>query len=73
MTKKDKNSADGKTSEKAHFDDSGGKIRDEELGAQEKVLAEVAAEEGNESPLREGSEKEKSSRGSRDDIRPVKM
>jgi len=73
MTKKDKNSADGKTSEKAHFDDSGGKIRDEELGAQEKVLAEVAAEKGNESPLREGSEKEKSSRGSREDIRPVKM
>lgn len=51
MRKKDENSADGKTSEKAHFTQD---KKDEEvgsgLGANEKVLEEVAVEPGHESP-----------------------
>ncbi|KAJ4382210.1 hypothetical protein N0V86_002542 [Didymella sp. IMI 355093] len=77
LKKKNKDSADGKTSEKRHL---GGhqegdemrppeKGRDEEEGAVEKVLEEVAAEEGNESPLH-GDRSEKSSQ---EDIRPVKV
>lgn len=78
MVKKDKNSADGKTAEVAHHTRA---VRgDEELGADEKVVAELAAEEGNESPLEEekksyGVEEEsEKSRGSsgEDDIRPAK-
>jgi hypothetical protein len=53
MIKKDKDSADGKTADKEMH----GRIvpRDEEVGvdANEKVLQEVAAEEGHESPLRD--------------------
>jgi predicted MFS family arabinose efflux permease len=51
MKKKDPNSADGKTSEKTHFHD--GKVRDEEMGAEKKMLEEVAAEPRNESALAE--------------------
>lgn len=78
MVKKDKNSADGKTAEVAHHTRA---VRgDEELGADEKVVAELAAEEGNESPLEEekksyGVEEEsEKSRGlsGEDDIRPAK-
>lgn len=76
--KKDKTSADGKTAEQALHD---AEVKgDEELGAQEKVLEELAAEGGNESPSRGGSDlenvtdlSEKSRRSSgEDDIRPVK-
>jgi hypothetical protein len=70
MRKKDPNSADGKTSEKTHFHE--GKIRDEETGAQEKVLEEVAAEPGNESPLNE-DEKVGSLNSSKDEIRLAKI
>jgi predicted MFS family arabinose efflux permease len=71
MVKKNKDSADGKTSEKTHFEN--GKIRDEEkgIGAEGRVLAEVAAEPRNESPLG-GDEEEKSSKSSKDEIRQVK-
>jgi hypothetical protein len=68
MKKKDPNSADGKTSEKTHFHE--GKVRDEEMGAEKKVLQEMAADAGNESPLGESSE---SSRNSRDEIRGAKI
>ncbi|KAF1921159.1 major facilitator superfamily domain-containing protein [Ampelomyces quisqualis] len=68
MRKKDLNSADGKTSEKTHFHN--GRVRDEESGAEKKALAEVAAEEGNESPLR--GEEEESSRITKDEIKPAK-
>ncbi|KAF3049768.1 hypothetical protein E8E11_007501 [Didymella keratinophila] len=59
LKKRNKDSADGKTSEKRHLggqQEGGGtglpqKGRDEEEGAVEKVLEEVAAEDGNESPL----------------------
>jgi MFS family permease len=67
--KKNKDSADGKTSEKAHFG-ANGKIRDEEEGAVEKVLEEIAAEDGNESPLHADARSEKSS--GEDAIRSVK-
>jgi predicted MFS family arabinose efflux permease len=72
MVKKNKDSADGKTSEKTHF--KNGKIRDEEkgIGAEGRVLAEVAAEPRNESPLG-GDEEEKSSTSSKDEIRQVKL
>lgn len=53
MRKKDPNSADGKTAEA--FGHVGN--RDEEAGVQEKVLDEVAAEPGNESPLHPRGEK----------------
>jgi hypothetical protein len=69
MRKKDPNSADGKTSEKTHFHE--GKVRDEEMGAEKKVLSEMAAEEGNESPL--GEDMEKSSKSSKDEIKSAKM
>lgn len=69
MRKKDPNSADGKTSEKTHFHE--GKVRDEEMGAEKEVFEEVAAEEGNESPLG-GDEKGTSSRSSKDEIRPAR-
>jgi hypothetical protein len=69
MRKKDPNSADGKTSEKTHFHN--GKIRDEESGAGKKVLEEVAAEEGNQSPLRD--EEKESSRSSREEIKSAKI
>ncbi|CAO2647860.1 Nn.00g087820.m01.CDS01 [Neocucurbitaria sp. VM-36] len=78
MIKKDKNSADGKTAEKAmHGREETG---DEEMGAQEKVLEELAAEEGNESPVHRGSLKEKDNKSDKstrssmeDQIRPVKV
>lgn len=81
MLKKDKSSADGKTAEVAHHT----KIerKDEELGAEEKVFAELTAEEGNEDPLKEEGRSsdiekerisEKSGRSSGEDvIRPVKV
>lgn len=69
LKKKNKDSADGKTSEKAHFC-ANGKIRDEEEGAVEKVLEEIAAEDGNESPLHADARSEKSSK--EDVIQPVK-
>ena len=76
MIKKDKNSADGKTADKAMHGPQ--EARDEEisgdLGPNEKVLEEVAAEAGNESPLREGSMQEKSGRSSSEkEIRSHKM
>jgi predicted MFS family arabinose efflux permease len=70
MRKKDPNSADGKTTEKTHFHE--GKIRDEEMGAEKQVLAEIAAEPGNESPL-DADEKDQSSKNSNDEIRPAKI
>lgn len=59
MIKKDKDSADGKTADKEMHGRNVAK--DEEVGvdANEKVLAEVAAEEGHESPLRDGDGSEK--------------
>ncbi|ORY14313.1 major facilitator superfamily domain-containing protein [Clohesyomyces aquaticus] len=83
MIKKDKGSADGKTAEVAHHTKEGGK--DEEDGgkglcAEERVLAELAADGQHEVPLKDESEvekekvSEKSGRSSReDDIRPVKI
>jgi len=56
MKKKDKNSADGKTAETPHWERRG-QTQDEELGATEKVLEEVAAEKDNGSPLRNQSER----------------
>jgi predicted MFS family arabinose efflux permease len=79
IRKKDPNSADGKTAEKMHYGDSGGKRQDEEMGAVDKVLEEIAAEEENESPLHDEKDEEKSSgvrRGrtsSGDHARPVKI
>ncbi|KAF2687520.1 MFS general substrate transporter [Lentithecium fluviatile CBS 122367] len=76
FTKKDLRSADGKTAEVGHLGER--ERGDEEMGAEEKVLAEVTADEENESPLKEGSDaeetsrSEKSERSSEDDIRPVK-
>jgi predicted MFS family arabinose efflux permease len=68
LRKKNKNSADGKTTE------TGNLVRhekkDEEEGAAEKGLEELAAEDGNESPLRGDRESEKS--GTEDVIRSVK-
>ncbi|KAJ4305101.1 hypothetical protein N0V90_000631 [Kalmusia sp. IMI 367209] len=63
FNKKDKTSADGKTAEVANAIQAGGN-GDEEMGAEGKVLDEVVANEGNESPLKEGSEKEKESEAS---------
>ncbi|KAH6872927.1 major facilitator superfamily domain-containing protein [Alternaria rosae] len=59
MIKKDKDSADGKTADKEMHGRN--VARDEEMGvdANEKVLEEVAAEEGHESPLRDGDGSEK--------------
>jgi len=59
MIKKDKDSADGKTADKEMHGRN--VIRDEEMGvdANEKVLEEVAAEEGHESPLKDGDGSEK--------------
>ncbi|KAF2712102.1 MFS general substrate transporter [Pleomassaria siparia CBS 279.74] len=83
MIKKNKSSADGKTVETAHHTEE--QRGDEELGAEEKVLEELAAEGGHEHPLREESEaekeKEKSSEKSEkserssgeDGIKPVKI
>ncbi|KAH7380773.1 major facilitator superfamily domain-containing protein [Pyrenochaeta sp. MPI-SDFR-AT-0127] len=77
MIKKDKNSSDGKTTETAMH--SGETEKDEEMGAQEKVLEEVAAEE-NKSSLHDGSLKEKEEGGEKsrrssgeNAIRPVKV
>jgi predicted MFS family arabinose efflux permease len=70
MKKKDPNSADGKISETTHLKDN--KISDEEMGAEKRMLEEVSAEAGNESPLA-GDEKKTSSRSSRDDIRATKL
>jgi hypothetical protein len=54
MRKKDKDSADGKTKNTAMY---AREKTDEETGgdANRRVLQEVAAEEGHESPLRDGS------------------
>ncbi|KAF1841907.1 MFS general substrate transporter [Cucurbitaria berberidis CBS 394.84] len=78
MIKKDKNSADGKTAEKEMHGREG--TGDEELGAREKVLEELAAEERNESPLHSGGLKEKESNSDKSDtssldgqIRPIKV
>jgi predicted MFS family arabinose efflux permease len=70
MKKKDPNSADGKISDTTHLNEN--KISDEEMGAEKKVLEEVSAEEGNQSPLG-GDEKKTSSRSSRDEIRVAKL
>ena len=74
MIKKDKNSADGKTADSAmHIRDV---EKDAELGMNKEVLEEIAAKEGNESPLHPGSsvKEKKSARSSReDDIRPIKV
>jgi hypothetical protein len=62
MIKKDKDSADGKTADKAMH---GPNVpRDEEVGvgANEKVLQEVAAEQGHESPLRSENGSEENSK-----------
>jgi predicted MFS family arabinose efflux permease len=78
MIKKNKGSADGKTTEVAHHTEGGIGQKDEEmgqaeLGAEEKVLEEVAAESGNEEPLHEkGSEKSGRSSGE-GEIRAVKV
>jgi predicted MFS family arabinose efflux permease len=59
MIKKDKNSADGKTADKEMHGRE--EVRDEEVGgidANEKVLQEVAAKEGHESPLADGGVKD---------------
>lgn len=56
LRKKDQGSADGKTVEKGNLVRH---QRDEEEGPVEKVLEEVAAEDGNESPLRESKESSK--------------
>ncbi|EAT84684.2 hypothetical protein HBH56_047510 [Parastagonospora nodorum] len=69
MKKKDPNSADGKTSEQTHFHE--GKVRDEEMGAEKRVLGELAAEEGNESPLSE-EQSDRSPKSSKDVITLVK-
>jgi predicted MFS family arabinose efflux permease len=66
MRKKDPNSSDGKTSEKTHAHVN--KIRDEEMGAEKKVLEEVAAEPGNMSPL-DVDEKGQSSKSSNSEIK----
>jgi predicted MFS family arabinose efflux permease len=82
MKKVDKNSADGKTAEVAHHT-----RKEEGLGALEKAEVEVAAEHGNEAPLKGGGDgvsevekdrgshvSEKSGRWSaEDEIRPAKM
>lgn len=78
MIKKNKSSADGKTSEVAHHTEGVKRGKDEEMGgqevgAEEKRLEEVAAECGNEEPLHEDrSEKSRSSSG-KEGIRTVKM
>lgn len=76
--KMDKGSADGRTAERAMHVREEEVGRDEEVGAEEKALEEVAAEPGNESPLRAGSEiekeaSEKSRSSGEDGIRPVKV
>lgn len=78
MIKKDKNSADGKTADAAMHGRS--EQRDEEIGAEEKVLEQVAPEMENESPLRprsitvEENSGEKSLKSSCEDvIRPEKL
>jgi predicted MFS family arabinose efflux permease len=68
MRKKDLNSADGKTSEGALL--HAGKVRDEDTGAEKKVLEEVAAEPGNMSPL-DIDEKGQSSKSSDNEITPA--
>lgn len=80
MIKKDKNSADGKTSEKAMHGQKETKDEEAGVGAEEKVPEELAAEVHDQSPLQDGSTKEKESsvgksgRSSLDDgIRPVKV
>jgi predicted MFS family arabinose efflux permease len=70
MRKKDPNSANGKTSEKTRFHE--GKVRDEEMGAEKKVLEEVAAEPRNMSPL-DVDETDQSLKSSDDEVRPVKI
>ncbi|KAL5120634.1 hypothetical protein ACEQ8H_001382 [Pleosporales sp. CAS-2024a] len=70
MIKKDPNSADGRTSEKTHLHQ--GPVRGEDMGAAEKALAEVAAEDANKSPL-DVDENSKSSRISKDEIGSSKM
>ena len=78
MIKKNKGSADGKTAEVAHHTEGVNDQKDEEmgeqeLGAEEKVLEEVAAESGNEEPLH-AKESEKSGRSSGEaEIRVVKV
>jgi predicted MFS family arabinose efflux permease len=69
MRKKNKDSADGKTTEKTHFGGDGRIRRDEEegLGAQEKVLEELSAERGDQSPLHEDIDGKKSAGSSRED------
>ena len=70
LKKKNKNSADGKTSEQGNLVRREQERKDEEEGAFEKVLEEVAADDGNESPLHQDGRSEKSSK--EDVIRPVK-
>ncbi|KAF2178785.1 MFS general substrate transporter [Zopfia rhizophila CBS 207.26] len=77
MIKKDRTSADGRTAETAHH--AMGERRDEEMGVEEKVVVELAAEEGNGDPFQDrGSdvEKERVSEKSRssgeEEIRPAK-
>ncbi|KAH8732380.1 major facilitator superfamily domain-containing protein [Phaeosphaeriaceae sp. PMI808] len=70
MKKKNSDSADGKTSEKAHFHHEG--KMDEEMDVEGKKLGEAAVGVENESPLG-GSSKDKSSEDSTDIIRQVKI
>ncbi|KAF1947817.1 MFS general substrate transporter [Clathrospora elynae] len=71
MIKKDKDSADGKTADKAMHGRREERDEEAEIGANEKVLQEVAAEEGHDSSLGDGGFKGKSSQD--EEIRPVKV
>jgi hypothetical protein len=64
MRKKDKDSSDGKTKNTAMY---AKEETDEETGvdANQKVLQEVAAEEGHENPLRDGSAEKSERSGQR--------
>ncbi|KAF9697335.1 hypothetical protein EKO04_005026 [Ascochyta lentis] len=70
LRKKNKDSADGKTSEQGNLVRREEEARAEEEGAVEKGLEEVAAKEGNESPLHDDGRSEKS--GGEDGSRHVK-
>lgn len=71
MIKKDKNSADGRTVEQEMHGKKEGKDEESPIGlnGNEKILEEVAAEEGNESPLHAGSKRSSQEK----EIRPAKV
>jgi hypothetical protein len=70
MKKKDKNSADGRTAEVEHHRRPSveGNNDDPELGAIEKAVAEMAADESNEDPLREDKETREAEKERESDI-----